>query len=213
MGSKGSSKGSIVNGRERRVESNLERKVLYCLLANRNIVAVRDQWPVVPYKWLDGSDHEHTFDFWVRFVDGSRKAIAVRPQVRVNALPQQGPSLAQVMTLIKAQDLQPFADGWAIYTDRDVSEDDVQNALNILRARRNRQEDDYQEALAYIEPICGTVRFHDLINGANVPAYRRIALWCLIDDGILVPASHGRIGDRSPMLVNRHFIQHAKRAV
>lgn len=210
--SKGSLKGSLVNGCERLVDSGLEREVHYCLLANRNFVKVRDQWPRVPYKDSLGVDHTHTFDFWVKDVHGRRIAIAVKPRVFVNKARDDGPSVAEVMRLIHPLDLAPFADECVIYTDADVSKAAVYNALNLLRARKHRHAGDYQEALAYIEPICGTVLFHDLLRGAEFPAYRRIALWCLIDDGILVSVHPERINDRSAMRVNRHLINYARNA-
>lgn len=193
-------------------DSDLERKVLYCLLANRRLRRVRDQWPKVEFQDVAGEGHTHTFDFWTSDWDGFRTAVAVRPKSLVAKAKPGQLSLFERLQLIRPADLAPFADRWVIYTEEDVSDAVVRNARNLLWARKHRHEGDYQEALAYVEPICGSVLFYDLLSGAQFPAYRRIALWCLIDDGILFPVNQGRIVDRSPMRVNRDLIQHIRRA-
>jgi hypothetical protein len=194
------------------VESTLERRVLYCLLANREIVDIRDQWPVVPYALPDGRTGSHTFDFWVRYSSGFRKAIAVRTEARVLSLGRIGITLPEMLDSLVTSVFSRFADGREMFTDADVSEEDVDNAREILLSRKHYHEGDYLEALAYVAPICGAVRFHDLLKGAAVPAYRRMALWCLIDDGILFPTAAGRITDLSAMQVNRQLIRFEGRA-
>lgn len=206
--SRGSSRGYIVaDNRELVIESTLERRVLYCLLANRDIVEVRDQWPVLSYALPDGQRGTHTFDFWIRHTSGLRTAVAVRTSKRVQNEFRGEPSLAAVLEAICPSDLSRLADGYDIYTENDVSEADVDNARELLLSRKYFHEGDYQEALTYVAPICGTVRFHDLLKGAEVPAYRRMALWCLIDDGILFPVENGCVRDRTLMQVNRELIQ------
>lgn len=194
------------------IESTLERRVLYCAAANRDVVEIRDQWPVVPYAFPDGRRGTHTFDFWLRSATGIRTAIAVRTSKRVESEFRGEPSLAAMLGAIRPSDLSRFADGYDIYTDNDVSEDDVHNAREIMLSRKHYHEGDYLEALAYVAPTCGTVRFHDLLKGAKIPAYRRTAIWCLIDDGILYPLENGRIDDLTPMQVNRELINTERRA-
>lgn len=192
-------------------ESDLERKVLYCLLADRTIRRVRDQWPAVPYQ-ADGRSGTHVFDFWFERFSGERVAVAVRPTKRMGGPSRGGPSLPAIVGGIEARDLARFADRAMIVTESDVAGGAVYNARKILRARRNRNEDDVREVLDVIRPLRGAVRFHDLVRGAKVPATRRIALWCLIDDGILVAADDGPIDDACRMLVNRDLTQIPRRA-
>lgn len=167
---------------------------------------------MVPYALPDGRTGSHTFDFWVRYESGFREAIAVRTSARVQSLGRSGVTLPEILDNLVAPVFSRFADSREMYTDADVSEEDADNARDILLSRKHYHEGDYREALAYVAPICGSVRFHDLLQGAAVPAYRRMALWCLIDDGILFPVEPGRITDLSAMQVNRHLIQLEGRA-
>lgn len=160
----------------------------------------------------DGRKGTHTFDFWFRYACGARRCIAVRTRDRVENEFRGAPSLAAMLGAISKTNLSRFADGYQIYTDHDVSEDDAHNARELLLSRKYYHEDDYQEALAYVAPIRGTVLFHDLLQGAKAPAHRRMALWSLIDDGILYPVEHGRIRDRSLMMVNHDLIIAERRA-
>lgn len=47
--------------------------------------------------------------------------------------------------------------------------------------------------------------FYDLMRGLEIRAYRRTAIWCLIDKGFLIPVSAGKINDRSYLRVAAHL--------
>lgn len=180
-------------------DSDLESRVSYCFGARRDVVHMRDQWPVVPYRDECGKFREHIFDRHFTLVDGRRIAAAVKPwQIVVST------GLKSVIALIRQQGtFRKFADGVVIITEKDCTPDDSANARNILRARRLRNESEFRLALAELQAIHGTVLFGDLIRSAPVQAFRRNALWCLIDLGVLLPVARERINDRTKMRVNR----------
>ncbi|MGW9231077.1 hypothetical protein ACWGPT_09440 [Pseudorhizobium sp. NPDC055634] len=170
-------------------ESALEARVAKILLARRDIVEVRDQWPDVHH--VDcGRIASHTFDFWARFADGRRVAIAVKPTSRVRSS-----GVLRTLKLISEQGNGNFADQVALITDAYATHDAAHEAGWKLHSRRMRNEDAYEEAFSLVSSIKGSVRFHDLLDGAAEPAARRIAIWNLIDEGHLVVLHPGRIND------------------
>lgn len=167
-------------------------------MADRSIDVLRDQWPVVP----DGEGGRHVFDFWAQRFDGRRTAYAVRPE----GLLRRG-DLPGKIAGINARGVDGLADEAVILTDRDVTVADIYNAKRILRARRLRDGGDMAEALALVSIVHGAVTFHALLQGARSEARRRVALWGLIDLGVLRAVSGGAVLDRSLLVVD-----HVRRA-
>jgi hypothetical protein len=174
------------------VESALEKRVAALLMARNDVVELRDQYPHVWWADADGKLCEHTFDFWVKLIDGRRIAIAVKPAARVRSS-----RVVQKLRQIAAQGIGDAADEVALITDAYATHDAARDAGWKLHARRMRNEAAYREALALVCDMNGVVRFHDLLSGADHPAARRIAIWNLIDEGYLAPLEPGRITDLS----------------
>ena len=197
---KGSFRVDRVLLRENRVlssESMVEANVAAVVETLPNVASLRDQWPCVSYVDEHGIEREHTFDFHVTLVTGRRIAICVKPFDKV-----QESGLLNVLRLIKQQSaLGRFADEVVILTERDVENGRARNAREILRARRMRNEREVEAARAAVASVWGSVRFHDLLVGLESPAHRRNAIWCLIDEGFLVPETDGRIDDRTYLRV------------
>lgn len=187
------------DNREIVTDSDLESRVSYCFGARRDVLHMRDQWPVVPYRDQQGQMRNHIFDRHFTLDDGRRIAAAVKPSQKVVST-----GLKLVIAQIRQQGtFREFADGIVIITEMDCTADDSANARNILRARRLRNESEFRLALAELQAVQGTVLFGDLIRSAPVQAFRRNALWCLIDLGILLPLARERVNDRTKMRVNR----------
>lgn len=184
-------------------ESWLEGGVGCCLEADRNVVELRDQWPAVEYVDQHGEVHTHTFDWHVTHKDGKRFAIDARPRARLGNLPD-------VIALIRKQRAhREFADGMAIITERDFTNDDVVNAKQVLRSRLHRDEGEMNAAVKELRSVRGTVYFGDLVRKAPVEAYRRMAMWGMIDLGILLPVERQRVNDRTTMWVNHAALNEA----
>lgn len=184
-------------------DSRFEGGVGCCLEARRDVVKLRDQWPKVEYVDQDGVVSTHTFDWHITLANGQRHAIAARPFEQIKGL-------AGIMDLIRKQRAhREYADGITILTERDCSSDDVANAKLVLRARRHRDNDEMQSALTELRTVNGSVLFGDLVRKAPVEAIRRIAMWNLIDFGILMPVTREKITDRTRMWVNHESIKGA----
>lgn len=181
----------------------LEANVLFCLMADRSIRDLRDQWPVV----ADGEGGKHVFDFHAVRFDGKRTAYAVRPEALVSKS-----GLTRKIDYLNRTGVGGFADEAVILTDRDVTVADIYNAKRLLRSRRLRNDADMAEAMELVSIIHGAVTFHSLLRGAEVEARRRIALWGLIDLGVLRPVQGGPVLDRSLMVVNHDCLAVVRRA-
>lgn len=95
-----------------------------------------------------------------------------------------------------------MADGVSFVTEKFASDGAAHNAKEILLSRRLRNEDEYLIALNIVKGIRGPVTFRSLFAGAEVPAHRRTALWCLIDEQLLRPVAAGRIEDTTLMIAS-----------
>lgn len=184
-------------------ESWLEGGIGCCLEARRDVVQLRDQWPQIEYIDQDGVTRTHTFDWHITLVNKQRFAVAVKPFDKVVST-----GLAQVIELIRKQrSHRDHANGIVILTERDFTRDDAANAKAVLRARRLRDDREVQAALTELKTVNGTVLFGDLVRHAPVEAYRRNALWTLIDLGILLPLVREKITDRTKMWVNQDALK------
>ncbi|MEE4013422.1 hypothetical protein V1T76_15225 [Roseibium sp. FZY0029] len=152
-------------------------------------------------KFIDTEGHErtHTFDYCALYSSGYAEAYAVKPSDRVVSKPKDGrPSLADTIDLIHAQgSLDGYAHRAVIVTDQDFSPGNVHNARYLRRARRFRDEKYVQEVRALLSTVGSRVLFHTLLQNSDVPGYRRLAVWNLIDDGVLIPELSGHVIDRS----------------
>ena len=174
-------------------ESLLEANVLFCLMADRSIRDLREQWPVVD----DGEGGRHVVDIHATRFGGRRTAYIVRPEALVKR-----DGLERKVDYLNRTGVGGFADEAVLVTDRDITAADIYNAKRLLRSRRLRNDEDVAEALELVSVIHGAVTFHSLLRDAELEAKRRITLWCLIDLGVLRPVQGGPVLDRSLMVVN-----------
>jgi hypothetical protein len=181
-------------------ESNLESDVAAVLLARNDVCFIRSQWPTVAYVNENGELCRHTFDFYIEMTNGSRFVIAVRPE-------DTAQELRDMITLMKRQacELWTLADDAVVYTQNETDFGQAYNALCILRARRNRNGNEVETLRALVANAWGTFRFYDLLAGIEVPAHRRNAIWCLIDDGFFAPVTEGKITDHSLLCVTANW--------
>ncbi|MFQ6184762.1 hypothetical protein ACLMJV_22775 [Sinorhizobium meliloti] len=177
------------------MESALELKAGRILMT-MEVVELREQWPKVEYVDQYGEIHHTTFDFWIRKRIGRTVAIAVKPLEKVASK-----ALIDKLILIKDQGIGGYADDVSFITEYFASEYAAANAENILFARRARNEDDVHEARELLLNIQGRVRFGELMKDLEIQAYRRNALWCLVDEGWLRPVTPSLIEDHTLMEV------------
>lgn len=107
-----------------------ERECSLLVLAMPNLWNLFDQPKTVSFVDVDGKQKTHRFDYLAEFKDGSRAAIAVKPQERVERL-----NFKATLRAIQ-RDLPPgFADKVFLVTERERHRVEVQNAelLNFFR--------------------------------------------------------------------------------
>lgn len=185
-------------GRIMVLESALELKAGKILQHGRGVAELREQWPKVRYLDHDNVSREHTFDYWVRMHSGTRIAIAVKP---FEKLVEQ--DLITTLLAIHDQGIGGLADRVNFITEYYASQYAAANAEEILFARQARNEADVEEARALLMEIRGDIRFGQLFAGLEAPCFRRAALWCLIDEGLLRPVAPSLIQDHTLMCVVR----------
>ncbi|MBY5840391.1 hypothetical protein GR247_15655 [Rhizobium leguminosarum] len=177
-------------------ESSVERNAALILQTNRDIVELLTQQPTCHFTDVYGIRHAHTFDFCARLRNGKRLGIAAKPIMKLIET-----NLVGTLLRIKQQGMNGLLDDVNFVTETFASDDAAHNAREILLSRRLRNEEEYQAALEVVKGVRGPVTFRALFVGAEVPAHRRTALWCLIDEGLLRPAAPGRIEDTTLMIV------------
>ncbi|WFU49174.1 hypothetical protein [Sinorhizobium terangae] len=173
-------------------ESSIELKAGRILRADRNVVELREQWPTVKYLGADGKMHKHTFDFWLRLKCGKRISVAAKPKDIVVSS-----GLLDILRRIYRMGVADYADSISLVTEAFANAAANANAEWILLSRRNRNEEEYQAAREFVAGMSGPMRFWDMLIVTPLVAYRRTAIWNLIDEGVLQPVEAGRITDAS----------------
>lgn len=169
-------------------ESDVERRAAHRFRTDKNVVEMIEQTPTVKYRAADGEIKKHTFDFWLRLADGREVVVAVKPLRKIVKT-----GLLDTLARIKRAGVLGDSVHITWVDERFANEDDNANAEWILLARRMRNEEECTAVRALLTGLTTTVRFWDLVRLAPIPAHRRIAIWNLIDDGLLRPMHPGRI--------------------
>ncbi|WP_245450246.1 Tn7 transposase TnsA N-terminal domain-containing protein [Rhizobium anhuiense] len=169
-------------------ESELEHRVSTIIQARADVRELHSQFPVLPFADDDGVLHEHTFDFYVVFDDGYRVAIAVK-HARKQA------QILDMFDRIGRHDFSHVADDLRLMTEEDATYEAFYNAHDILLSREHFDEAEYQTTRSIAKRLAGRFRLGELLRGCSHLGARRDAVWQLIDDGLLIPLSSGRISD------------------
>jgi hypothetical protein len=187
-------------------ESGLERRVSTVLQLRKDVRAIYSQYPVLLYRDDEGNLHEHICDYCVEMENGDVFAIPVK-QARKSKM------MEDLMNRIRAEGfLRKNKNGTTsrgavtdirLMTERDATYDAFENAERILRARRMRDETEFGVTFDLVQNFYGRFRFGDLLRDCHDRASRRTAILLLIDEGILLPETLGRIDDLTMLMVRR----------
>ena len=173
------------------MESYLEANVAAIFEARRDVAVIRSQWPEVHYVNSHGKISAHTFDHYIRLISGHGILVAVRPSDRAE-------SVIEILELMRAQGaITQFADKAILITDEHVRGGPSYNARWILRSRKLRDDKDVEFLRSRTDGLMGAFRFYDLMRDQVRRGTRRSSIWCLIDEGFLVPVAPGKITDLS----------------
>nr|WP_289624820.1 hypothetical protein [Sinorhizobium sp. 7-81] len=172
----------------------------------KDVKAIYSQYPVLLYRDAEGIWCEHICDYCVVFEDGHTVAVPVKHARKTAAM-------RDLMARIKAEGfLRKNKNGTMtagavhdirLMTEREATYGAYENAMRIMRARRMRDEDEYERALAIVQTLSGYFRFGGLLRNCCDRAARRTAILLLIDDGVLVPETPGPIDDLTVLMVRR----------
>ncbi|MGO6727352.1 hypothetical protein ACCS45_04395 [Rhizobium ruizarguesonis] len=187
----------INDNRKMPFESKVERNAELMFQTDHRIQEIRPQAYAIPYRTGQGEEKKHIIDFLLKEKTGRRVLVAAKPTL---LLVKTG-LVGLLLHLRDNGHLTGIADDVSFVTERYASDDAAYNAGEILKARRLRNEDEYEIAFDMLTRVKGPVRFRALLAGAEPPALRRIALWNLIDEQRLRPVQLGRIEDNSTMTV------------
>lgn len=187
-------------------ESDLERRFSTYLQLRKDVKAIYSQYPVLLHRDADEVWREHTCDYCVVFEDGHTVAVAVK-HARKTA------SMDDLIARIKAEGfLRKNPNGSTtsgavhdirLITERNATYGVYENALRILRARRMRDDAEYDRALEIVQTLTGRFRFGELLRNCSDNAKRRTALLLLIDEGVVVTETSGPIDDLTMLMVRR----------
>lgn len=198
--SKRGTRGTIISSIEQidlQYWSELEQRAAAILLADPTIREIRCQFPTVEWVDEEGEVHEHRFDYFAVYYDGTQRAFNVKYE-------KDKSEVDAVFDALKGVDLG-FEMIWVNETMATLG--CFQNAMSILTARENYNAEDNLDALLSLEGIHGAVYFHSLFKGARNLADRREALLNLIDRGVIVIANElERLADYSKVQVNRPLL-------
>lgn len=191
MNSTSSFRGGFVSSltdRETFFESTIEANLATLLEADHSVDHFEEQPAAVTYRDDAGKPHRHTFDFRVFLRDGTRVAIAVKDSGRV-----EPSGIRRKLELIEAQVGTRFADRFIVRTQDDTPRSRIFNAKLVLHGRNVRDDEIIASLAAYAQRLRGAVTVSGLLDAAGVGIGGFMGVVNLIDDGLLVQVSTGRI--------------------
>lgn len=196
--SKHAIRGSTVNDADYRrmvLDSNLERDVLSVLQTDPRIAEIREQAPPQTVVDENGEIHEHTFDVLLTLTDGTRIAMAVKPETM-----RESSGIDKIVGCFRAQNDGSFADRFVVRSREHFTRDQVYNARLILWARRLRVPEHCEVLKAFLLRVVGTTKLSDVIEAAGLDLEDGfVAATCLLDEGFLEASDNGRFHHGSPV--------------
>ena len=188
---RGSSRARIVGGTVPTVmymESGLEKKAVYCMLADEDVVDVQEQPPAIDYVDVDGKTVSHTWDARVTLRCGTRILVAIKPEKIALKL-----GLRQTIEHYAAQTPRSFADKAVLITGEKLPRDLVHDALLIHSVRRDPDRPADDAVRHFVNGLAGSVTIGTIVRatGAGAAAFR--AAVRLIAEGTLSVVGPGRI--------------------
>lgn len=164
MRSKGSSRGAFVaNGFSIVYESKLEYWVGLACLARHDVADLLDQPPAVEYVDDDGVVRQHTFDYLVTFIDGTRVLVAVKPNSKV-----QSSGIDRIVELVAEQISPSVADHVVLITEAKLTADDRFNAELIHAVRRGTNSKDDVVIARLVGRLRNTTTVRSLVDASGL---------------------------------------------
>jgi hypothetical protein len=168
------------------VESHTELCVAIMCLSRPGVMSIENQ---VPFEWVgpNGKPAVHHFDFRVLMADGTRRAIMVKSEYRL-----QQPKVQRELAEIAARVTLEFADEVVVMTERDIDPVEYHNAEIMHEMRRPDPEADAAARRA-IGELVGAVQIQDLVDAIDFGSRGFRAVVRLIRSRDLELINHVRI--------------------
>lgn len=167
-------------------ESELEHRFSLSVQARNDVEVVFSQFPRLTWEDIEGKRHQHTADYFVKYRSGLRRAFVVK-------MARKADEMKDLINRIKAYGFEGKVDDISLVTERYATHERAENARWILWSREKHDEMDVAALLAIVEQMQGWFRFGDLLRGSNDRLARRVAIWRLIDCGVLFSPTGERI--------------------
>ena len=162
-----------------RCESWFEAQCATYLMARRDVVDVSCQHRVAYRR-----NGYHFFDFRVTYRSGYVQCLAARPYARTLS-----GKLEARMKQVRNYELKYHADGCGILTDYEVTPAVFLRSAEILRARSLKNESDCRELRQLLPRMGELFQVTDVLKAVGRRGAARIAIWNLIDEGLLEHAT------------------------
>jgi hypothetical protein len=172
-------------------ESELEHHVSLRLAVRNDIAELHSQAVVFEYRDEDGKKHDHIADYLNIFHDGFRQAILVKKE-------SMREEMEALIERIYADPTAQQVDEIILRTELYGTIDAAENALMIRWSREYRNQTDADDLLAVVRNLkSGWFRFGSLLKDCSSIERRRVAVWRLIDVGILFSPTGEKITELS----------------
>lgn len=181
-------------------ESGLEHRVSVVLQTYRGLTRLISQYPKVEWIDDDGVVHQHTCDYFIELIDGTRIAIVVKyERKREEMLDLIERICDNGITGVSKGGKRTVgvADAVALVTNAQATQEAFENAYFLLSSRPNHDPQECAILHDVVQRLPGTFRFGHLLLGSWPRAKRRTAIWRLLDMGHIEPVNHGLIDELS----------------
>ncbi|MEH2698495.1 hypothetical protein DXU03_15075 [Rhizobium johnstonii] len=155
-------------------------------MTRQDIAEIHSQALLFNYKDAEGKLREHTIDYLIIYKDGWRDGIVIKPERRRD-------EMEDLIERFKAHPSSAQVDGFQYLSETYGSIEAAENADFIFWSRDFDIDHEVADLLEIVRTINGYVRFGDLMRSCRDIDERRVAIWRLIDLGVLFSPTGERI--------------------
>ncbi|MCA2434861.1 Tn7 transposase TnsA N-terminal domain-containing protein [Rhizobium leguminosarum] len=167
-------------------DSEIEHRCLLRFMTRQDIAEIHSQALLFNYKDAEGKLREHTIDYLIIYKDGWRDGIVIKPERRRD-------EMEDLIERFKAHPSSAQVDGFQYLSETYGSIEAAENADFIFWSRDFDIDHEVADLLEIVRTINGYVRFGDLMRSCRDIDERRVAIWRLIDLGVLFSPTGERI--------------------
>lgn len=167
-------------------DSEIEHRCLLRLMTRRDIAEIHSQALLFNYHDAQRKPHEHTIDYLIIYKDGWRVGIVIKPE-------RKRDEMEDLIERIKVDPSSAQVDDFQFLSETYGSIEAAENADFIFWSREFEIDQEVSDLLDIVRTINGYVRFGDLLRSCRNIDERRVAVWRLIDLGVLISPTGERI--------------------